>query len=147
MARPLAPRFCAAMFMTISLLDPLAQAAAEKKRPDAATPPFTSAWARRIPTRIGMCVQTRIETLGSRGEGAPDSGSAILYANGVYGVSYEVIEAVRASRVGDPITLCLVSVPRNCPKDDARGKEYSALNRRTKQQWTLADSQHYCGGA
>ena len=101
----------------------------------------------QIPMRVGMCVQTEIASLGSRLDGAPDSGFAISYANNINGVSYEVVEAVRSSRVGDPVTLCLVSVPQDCPKGDDRGKVYSATNLRTKQGWSLPDAQHTCGGA
>jgi hypothetical protein len=94
-----------------------------------------------------MCVQTEIASLGSRLDGAPGSGSAISYANNINGVSYEVVDAVRNSRVGDPVTLCLVSVPQDCPKGDDRGKVYSATNLRTKQGWSLPDAEHMCGGA
>ena len=100
-----------------------------------------------VPTQVGACVQTQIAMLGSRLEGAPDSGSAITYANGINGVSYDVIAALRNSRVGDPVTLCLVSLPQDCPKGDDRGKVYSATNLRTQQGWSLPDSQHMCGGA
>jgi hypothetical protein len=94
-----------------------------------------------------MCVQTEIASLGSRLDGSPDSGSAISYANGIYGVSYDVVEAVRSSRIGDPVTLCLISLPQGCPKGDNRGKVYSATNLRTKQGWSLPDAEHTCGGA
>ncbi len=114
---------------------------------DDATPSLPIADTSRAPMRVGMCVETRIAQLGSRLEGVPDSGSAVVYANNVYGVSYDVIEAVRASRVGDPVTLCLVSAPQDCPKGDDRGKIYSAINLRTRQGWSLPDSEHSCGGA
>jgi len=99
------------------------------------------------PKKVGDCVQTQIASLGSRLEGAPGSGSAIGYANGVVGVSYDIVEAVRRSRIGDKVTLCLVSVPEGCPKGDARGKIYSAVNARTGQGWSLPDAEHMCGGA
>ena len=51
-----------------------------------------------VPKKAGQCVRTEISELGSRLEGSPDSGSAISYANGVTGVSYEVITAIRRSR-------------------------------------------------
>lgn len=85
--------------------------------------------------------------MGPRLDGQPSSGTGILYANGITGVSYDVIAAIHKSRVGDPITLCLVSIPSNCPPGDDRGKVYSAFNGRTKQGWSLPDSQHECGGA
>ncbi len=100
-----------------------------------------------IPRKPGQCVKTEISELGSRLEGNPSMGSAITYANGIVGVSYDVEPALRRSRVGDPVTLCLVSVPTGCPKGDDRGKKYSALNHRTKERWTLPDASHMCGGA
>jgi hypothetical protein len=103
--------------------------------------------AKGVPRKVGQCVRTEISELGSRLEGAPDSGSAVAYANGVTGVSYDVVTALRRSRVGDPVTLCLVSIPRNCPPGDDRGKVYSAANWRTQERWSLPDSQHSCGGA
>ncbi len=75
-------------------------------------------------------------------------GSAIEYTDGIYGVSYDYVPAIsRDSRVGDRIRLCLISQYVNCPKDDERGKTYSAINLRTRGQWTLPDSEHVCGGA
>jgi len=109
--------------------------------------PLPDADTSQAPTSVGMCVQTEIASLGSRLDGAPGSGSAISYANNINGVSYEVVDAVRNSRVGDPVTLCLVSVPQDCPKGDDRGKVYSATNLRTKQGWSLPDAEHMCGGA
>ncbi len=114
---------------------------------EAAPPADASQISSQVPTRIGMCVQTVIANLGSRLEGAPDSGSAVSYANNIAGVSYDVVDAVRDSRVGDPVTLCLVSIPQDCPKGDDRGKVYSATNLRTRQGWSLPDSEHMCGGA
>lgn len=100
-----------------------------------------------VPRRVGECVQTQIASLTSRLEGYPDSGSAVAYANGIYGVSYDLVEAVRRSQVGDSVTLCLVSEPGDCPKGDDRGKTYSAVNARTGEGWSLSDSAHMCGGA
>jgi len=75
-------------------------------------------------------------------------GSAINYANGIYGVSYEYIPAIsERSRVGDRMRLCLVSRYVNCPKGDDRGKTYAAENLRTGEKWSLPDAQHMCGGA
>jgi hypothetical protein len=51
-----------------------------------------------------------------------------------------------ASRVGDPIKLCLVSIPLHCPKGDGRGREYAALDLRNHRWWNLGDSEHMCGG-
>ena len=105
-----------------------------------------------------VCSNTTISELTARlgemvnGKFVPDDpkkvGTAINYANGVYGVSYDYIPAISArSRVGDPIRLCLVSQYVNCPKGDDRGKFYSAVNLRTHEKWLLPDAEHICGGA
>lgn len=99
--------------------------------------------------RVGQCVNTRITAIHARLEGDPDfqSGVGVELANGIYGVSYESVRAVRRSRVGDRVRTCLVSIPRGCPPGDDRGREYRTTNLRTRQSWTLPDSQHMCGGA
>jgi hypothetical protein len=45
------------------------------------------------------------------------------------------------------VLLCLVSIPKNCPAGDERGKIYSATNLNTTAYWLLPDAQHGCGGA
>lgn len=105
------------------------------------------AMAQGLPTRVGQCVTTSIKAVGTRLEDTPGSGSAVEYTNGGYGVSYDAVPAIERSRRGDPIRLCLKSLPTDCPKGDDRGKEYRAVNLRTHQSWTLPDSEHSCGGA
>jgi uncharacterized protein len=102
-----------------------------------------------LPTAIGQCVRTRITGVTGRfGEvGQFDSGTAVSYANGGSGVSYEKEWPVIRSRAGDEVELCLVSVPENCPPGDDRGKVYRGTNLRTHESWELPDSQHSCGGA
>lgn len=99
--------------------------------------------------RLHQCVTTRIKQLGSRLEGQPESqsGSEVIYANGIFGVSYELVPALQHSRVGDPVRLCLISLPEDCPKGDDRGKIYAAKNLRTGARWELPDAEHMCGGA
>ena len=97
--------------------------------------------------RVGQCTDTQIAEISGRLQGEPDSGTVIGYTNGVYGVSYQVIQEIRRSRVGDLVRLCLTSIPRDCPKGDDRGKTYRAVNLRTGASWELADSSHMCGGA
>jgi hypothetical protein len=92
-------------------------------------------------------VQTTVQQVGTRLENTPGSGSAISYADGVSQVSYDQIAGIDASRAGDAIRLCLVSLPQNCPPGDDRGKVYSATNVRTGQTWSEPDSEHMCGGA
>jgi len=107
-----------------------------------------------MPTRIGQCSLTRIASIGSRfgDELKPpsadrDNGTAVTFTNRGGQVSYTYVEAVAKSRIGDEILVCLVSVPKDCPPGDNRGKVYSATNLRTKESWLLPDSQHMCGGA
>jgi hypothetical protein len=111
---------------------------------------FPAKWqqakAEDLPPEIGACSETTIEDIGYR-LGDPDSGSAISYANGGGQVSYDTIPEIHRSRVGDPVRLCLVSIPEDCPPGDDRGKVYSATNLRTGESWEAPDSQHSCGGA
>ena len=107
----------------------------------------TPAWAANVPARVGQCVTTKISLTGPRLEGAPTSGTTVVYANKILNVDYDVIAAVQKSRVGDPVRLCLVSIPKHCPPGDDRGKFYSARNLRTGGSWKMYDSEHLCGGA
>ena len=100
-----------------------------------------------LPRRVGQCVETRVKEVSTRLENTPGSGSAIDFENGGYQVSYEQIPAVDNSRPGDPVTMCLVSIPRGCPPGDKRGREYRTTNKRTGQSWKLPDAEHMCGGA
>lgn len=49
--------------------------------------------------------------------------------------------------VGNPVQLCLVSLPTDCTPGDDRGKEYSLLDRRTGFGGVYVDAWHVCGGA
>ena len=109
--------------------------------------PLPALAADKAPTKPGHCVATSIKEITSRLEGMADSGSAIVYANGIYGVSYDMIPEIEHSKVGDKVELCLVSLPQDCPKGDDRGKIYAALNFRTESNWELPDAEHMCGGA
>ena len=106
-----------------------------------------AALAAGLPQRVGQCVQTRVKEVETRLENTPGSGSAISFENGGYQVSYDQVRAVDRSRPGDPVTMCLVSIPKGCPPGDDRGREYRSTNKRTGLSWTLPDSEHMCGGA
>jgi hypothetical protein len=101
----------------------------------------------RIPLQRGECVQTKIEQVTTRLDKTPGSGTALIFTNGLYQVSYEQLPQVDRSRPGDPVTLCLISIPSNCPPGDDRGRVYHAINHRTHAVWELPDSEHMCGGA
>lgn len=101
----------------------------------------------QIPSKVGECKNTTISKIGSRLDGVPESGSAVSYANGGYQVSYDMIPGIEHSRRGDPVKLCLIELPSDCPAGDDRGKIYRATNLRTGAKWEAPDSEHSCGGA
>ena len=104
------------------------------------------AQAGELPGRVGECAMTAIREVGTRLD-TPGSGSAVSFENGGTQVGYETVPAIDHSRPGDRVRMCLVSIPKNCPKGDERGRVYRTTNLRTRQSWTLADSAHMCGGA
>jgi len=117
---------------------------------------LTPAWAEssRLPRKIGACAVTTIKEIGDRSgdplpenKPDPDTGTLVTFANDGVQVSYQWDGAVAHSRVGDKVRICLVEVPSDCPPNDTRGKVYKTTNLRTNETWTMADSQHMCGGA
>jgi hypothetical protein len=107
----------------------------------------TPAIAQSSPTRIGQCSVTRVKWVGTRLDNTPGSGSAIQFMNGGYQVSYDQVAAVDRSRPGDPVSMCLISRPKDCPSGDDRGRVYKTTNLRTRHSWSLPDAEHMCGGA
>jgi hypothetical protein len=109
--------------------------------------------AEPLPTREGTCARTTIAAVEQRLRDSPNgpfaagSGSAVRFTNGGYQVAYAEVPAVENSRTGDPVIVCLIRIPRGCPRDDARGRVYTTTNLRTLESWTMADSEHQCGGA
>ncbi len=69
-----------------------------------------------------------------------NSGSAVRFSNGGSQVSYDTIPTIEQLRTGDPVRMCLVSIPKGCPKGDDRGREYKTTNLRTHKTWRLPDS-------
>lgn len=99
-----------------------------------------------LPARPGECVSTAIKAIETRLV-TQHSGIAVSFANGGGQVGYVPLPAIKRSRPGDSVRMCLMSIPKNCPKGDERGRVYHITNLRTHQSWTLADSAHLCGGA
>jgi uncharacterized protein len=132
-------------------------------RTDCLTPLITAqlAWLRggaprpsgALPTREGACALTSVKQVmtrlqdGQTGQQIPGSGSAVQEADGGYQVSYDTIPAIQASRRGDPVLVCLVSIPQGCPPGDNRGRSYAVGNLRTLGAWSAPDAEHMCGGA
>jgi hypothetical protein len=111
------------------------------------------ALAGELPKKVGGCAATTIKSVGTRlvdgvtNQPMRGSGSAVRFVNGGGQVSYDTVPAIEQSRAGDPVRICLVSIPRNCPKGDNRGRIYKTTNLRTHNTWRLSDSEHACGGA
>jgi len=105
----------------------------------------------RLPQRVGLCVETRIKSVETRlvdgSTPITGSGSAVTFVNGGYQVSYDTVPAIEHSRPGDPVRMCLISIPQGCPRGDERGRLYKTTNLRTHRSWTLRDAEHMCGGA
>lgn len=106
-------------------------------------------WATRIAPRPGQCFSTTIKEVGNRLDGDTDdtTGASVTYADGHYMVDYESSRRKLGFRAGDPVRLCVVSLPTNCPRGDHRGITYRATDLTTRRTWTAADSEHGCGGA
>lgn len=102
-----------------------------------------------LPKDVGQCARSSISLIEGRlsGDENFESGTAVAFGNGGYQVSYDREEAIIASDVGDPVEICLVKIPENCPPGDDRGRWYRTTNLRSGQSWTLPDAQHECGGA
>lgn len=101
------------------------------------------------PTSVRQCAEATIQQIGGRLEGDTtfETGTTVIFDNGLYQVSYDKVFEIIKSKVGDPVQICLVELPQDCPPGDDRGKVYFTTNERTGWTWTLADSQHSCGGA
>ncbi|SEE46619.1 hypothetical protein SAMN05444161_5853 [Rhizobiales bacterium GAS191] len=115
-----------------------------------------SEWKAVLPTTVGECVNTSIIGISDR-FGEPlspylnasgfDSGSAADFRNGGHVISYSKERVLLDSRNGDRVKMCLVSIPKNCPPGDDRGRMYRIINMRTHDSAVISDSQHMCGGA
>lgn len=130
--------------ISLALAAALTAAAGDAQRRGGAAPPQL---------RLGTCARTTVSevtqrlTDGGTGRVIADSGSAIVFANGLYQVSYDQVAPLNQSRRGDSVFICLVALPQDCPPGDDRGKVYTTTNLRTYESWTLPDSAHGCGGA
>jgi hypothetical protein len=115
--------------------------------------PVTPAPVTRAPIKLGQCVRARIASIGQRLMDARSdtpirgSGSRVRFSNLIEQVSYDEVGSIQRSRTGDPVEMCLIQLPSDCPPGDERGKVYRTTNLRTRASWTLPDSEHSCGGA
>jgi hypothetical protein len=96
---------------------------------------------------VGQCATSSVYQVTSRLINSPDSGTDIQFSNGIGLVSYDIVPAAQNSKRGDPVRICLISIPKNCPPGDDRGRYYAVTNLRTQKNFSMYDSQHLCGGA
>lgn len=109
------------------------------------------------PTKVGDCAERTIAAISDRfngklasrpyKRGAIDPGSYVRYTNKDTQVSYEWDAALAHSKVGDKVRFCLISIPKDCPPGDNRGRVYETTNLRTNETWKMQDDPHMCGGA
>lgn len=100
-----------------------------------------------LPQKVGDCVETEVEYVGTRLTEVADSGTVIEFTNGLSLVSYDQVTAAAESQEGDKVKACLEALPKNCPPGDNRGKVYRIENLRTNKSFSMPDSAHACGGA
>jgi hypothetical protein len=100
------------------------------------------------PKAVGECGFTKIKRKDHRlqdsGVSIPDSGSLVIYENGVEQVSYNEEQYVDESDVGDQVMLCVYKIEKGCPRGAKPGTEYLAVNLRTQTPWLLPDDEHSC---
>lgn len=110
--------------------------------------PGASTSSSGMSTVVGECSNSIVTEAGRlEGVNPHESGSDVSFAHGGYQVSYEPVASIIGSRVGDPVRICLVSIPTGCPPGDGRGRIYATTNLRTGESWQLPDASHLCGGA
>ncbi|CAL78174.1 hypothetical protein BRADO4431 [Bradyrhizobium sp. ORS 278] len=123
---------------------------------DAATPAAAAAVMVENPTKIGECAERTIASISTRfNEKLPsrpprpgkDGGSFVQYTSKHTQVSYDWSAVLAHSKIGDRVRMCLVSIPKDCPPGDDRGRVYETTNLRTNESWTMPDDPHMCGGA
>ena len=71
-------------------------------------------------------------------------GTIVRFSNSGVQVSLKRENSIVKSQVFDKVNMCLVEVPKECPKD-LRGRVYRTMNLRTKETWSLANDIKSCG--
>jgi hypothetical protein len=107
-----------------------------------------------LPGKVGECADTTItsitdrygDDLAARPKKGSDPGTIVRFSNSGVQVSLRRENAIVHSQVFDKVNMCLVDIPKECPKD-IRGRVYRTTNLRTKETWNLANDIKSCGGA
>lgn len=106
-------------------------------------------WVARFMPHVGQCFATAVAKVGPRLEGDTNThdGASISYKDGHDQVDYESSPRSLGFRPRDPVRLCVIALPTNCPPGDHRGIIYKATDLASRRTWSAPDSEHGCGGA
>jgi hypothetical protein len=109
-----------------------------------------------LPGKVGECADTTITSITdrfgedltpSRSKKGSDPGTIIRFSNSGVQVSPEKERAIVRSQIFDKVNMCLVTIPKDCPAGDIRGRVYKTTNLRTGESWSLPNDIRGCGGA
>lgn len=116
-----------------------------------------------FPKTVGDCVETILMSKNTRFEGvvAGDTGGEVnvMFDNEIALYIQEIQDLPKSTNVdkymystsdfaeGDSMKLCLLALPKDCPKGDDRGKVYSVHSHKNNKTFTGVDAWHLCGGA
>jgi hypothetical protein len=107
-----------------------------------------------LPGKVGECADTTITSITDRygadltppgSKNGSDKGTIVRFSNSGVQVSLEKERAIARSQIFDKVNMCLVSVPKDCPAGDIRGRVYRTTNLRTGESWNLANDVRSCG--
>jgi hypothetical protein len=106
----------------------------------------------QLPSKVGECAETTItsitdrygDDLSAHAKKGADPGTIVRFSNSGVQVSLKRENSIVKSQVFDKVNMCLVEVPKECPKD-LRGRVYRTMNLRTKETWSLANDIKSCG--
>lgn len=122
-----------------------------------------------VPEQVGGCVATSITLIGThsapfeaaapvqpgRGKAAvrapgqapgPTVGHVVGYANAGSQVSASKLPEIARSLLDDRVQMCLVGSLPACTQGAPGGRTYRVTNERTRETWTLPDTQRRCAG-
>jgi hypothetical protein len=148
-------------FTVIGILLFFLASACSTKTPELANQPTKIGASVSLPAQVGACIESKIAGKFFRlwalddpelpkEEYAVGKEIVLKLPGGMFLYTEHIGDRFLDSdnyAVGNPVQLCLVSLPTDCPPGDDRGKEYSLLDRRTGFSGIYIDSWHLCGGA
>lgn len=148
-------------FSVIGILLFFLAGACSNNNPELTNQPIQIEVSKSLPAQVGACIESKIADKFFRlwafddpeipeEEYAIGKEIVLKLQDGMFLYTEHIGDTFLASdnfAAGNPVQLCLVSLPTDCPPGDDRGKEYSLLDRRTGFSGIYIDSWHLCGGA